>query len=219
MATQSQVVISRIQNRRGTIAEFQALYPLDYDGSSGYNSTKFPNYNPTDYPNVLQPGEIGLCTDSEQLFIGSINGTYLGVQVEESNNNLNFAPIVVLLQPSNWIAVGPELEFDPPISSFLNIFYTLSDVNPITGAANQYSKNGTMSITETASLVQLSDTGIEINTYPVTLDPNGIPLNPIDISFETRYTSIPGGSIQVFYKHNFPNPLYLSTATIQWGPF
>lgn len=69
------VVVSRIQSRRGTQAQFDALYPLGYSGIGGYGS--LPGFNSTNYPNVLMPGELALCTDTRRVFLGNLNAEYL----------------------------------------------------------------------------------------------------------------------------------------------
>ena len=73
MSTGTPVVVSRIQNRRGTQAQFDALYP---EGQPGFG------------PDILQPGEIALITDPPgKVYIGSLNGTYFEIGVS-SNNTL-----------------------------------------------------------------------------------------------------------------------------------
>jgi len=74
----SPVVSSRIQNRRGTQDQFNGvsgIYPDGYDGVGGYGSQ--PGFDITNYPNVLQPGEIALCTDTRRTFVGNLNGSYV----------------------------------------------------------------------------------------------------------------------------------------------
>lgn len=69
------VVVTRIQNRRGTQDQFDALYPLYYTGTGGFGS--IPGFNMSTYPNVLSPGEVALCIDTRKTFLGNINGTYV----------------------------------------------------------------------------------------------------------------------------------------------
>lgn len=71
------VTVTRIQNRRGTYSQFLALYPVGYNGVGGFNS--IPGYTATTYPNVLQPGELALCTDNRKMFMGNLNGEYIEV--------------------------------------------------------------------------------------------------------------------------------------------
>lgn len=66
MTTGTPVVVSRIQNRRGTQADFDNLYPPGYTGTGGAIG-----------PDILQPGELALCTDTRRVFIGNINGEYI----------------------------------------------------------------------------------------------------------------------------------------------
>ena len=59
------VKVSRIQHRRGTQAEFNALYPPGYTGRGGVAGN-----------DVLQAGEMALCTDTRRVFMGLPNGEY-----------------------------------------------------------------------------------------------------------------------------------------------
>lgn len=71
------VTVTRIQNRRGTYSQFLALYPTGYTGVGGYGS--MIGYTSATYPNVLQPGELALCTDNRKMFMGNLNGEYIEV--------------------------------------------------------------------------------------------------------------------------------------------
>ena len=68
MATGTPIVVSRIQNRRGLQADFNSLYPSGQPGTG---------------PSVLQPGEIALCTDTGNVYIGTtisgVNGYYIEI--------------------------------------------------------------------------------------------------------------------------------------------
>jgi len=65
----SPVTVSRIQNRRGTQAQFNALYPPGYTGTGPVNINL--------YPNILMPGELALCTDTRRVFLGNLSGEYI----------------------------------------------------------------------------------------------------------------------------------------------
>ena len=66
MSTGTPVVISRIQNRRGLQADFDALYPAGQPGTG---------------PDVLQPGELALCTDTGNVYIGTIDSNIPGYYI------------------------------------------------------------------------------------------------------------------------------------------
>jgi hypothetical protein len=68
------VTVSRIQNRRGTQVQFEALYPSGYTGTGGYGNP--PSFTPAAYPNVLLPGELALCEDTLKIYIGLHDGKY-----------------------------------------------------------------------------------------------------------------------------------------------
>jgi hypothetical protein len=78
----SPVVVSRIQHRRGLQTQFDELYPLGYVGVGGYNAPAFPDFTPLNYPNVLLPGEMVLCTDTRRVYMGNINGEYLQLAIQ-----------------------------------------------------------------------------------------------------------------------------------------
>jgi hypothetical protein len=204
MSTGTPVVVSRIQNRRGTQAQFNALYPV--------------------YPNpgsqtALQPGELALITDAPgRVLIGSLNGTYLELAVSSTSSNLAFLPIQLVLPPTGatWVAM-PLLDTTGP-TPFYSILYSITDA-PLVGlspaAANtvgtQFSKNGELSITAIIPPitplpypVSLTDTSTEINAYA----------SPFDISFKAEYNI--DGNIQISYLHNFPVALTFSTSSIIW---
>ena len=204
MSTGTPVVVSRIQNRRGTQAQFNALYPV--------------------YPNpgsqtALQPGELALITDAPgRVLIGSINGTYLELAVSSTSSSLSFLPLQLVLPPtgSTW-ATMPLLDTTIP-TPFYSILYSITDaplVGSLPAAANtvgsMFSKNGELSITAILTQitplpypVSLVDTGTEINAYTT----------PYDISFKADYSI--DGNIQISYMHDFPVALTFSTSSIIW---
>lgn len=196
MTTGTPVVVSRIQNRRGTQAQFDNLYPI-YPGSG---------------PNILQPGEIALCTDTRRIFIGNLNGEY----VELAAGSIGpiepiFTPVQVLLPPSPFVFT-PIVEFEYTPTPFLNISYSLTDAvgivpsvpAPPTAVGLNISKNGELKVTANDYEATLVDSATEMN------------VTSFDISFKAEYTV--SGNIGISYKHNFPIDLTLSTYTIVWSP-
>lgn len=207
MSTGTPVVVSRIQNRRGTQAQFNTLYPV------------YPNPGSQ---SALQPGELALITDAPgRVLIGSLNGTYLELAVSSTSSNLSFLPIQLVLPPTGatWVAM-PLLDTSIP-TPFYSILYSITDA-PLTGlllnepagsnaVGTQFSKNGELSITAILTPitplpypVSLTDTGTEINAYA----------SPYDISFKADYNI--DGNIQISYMHDFPVALTFSTSSIIW---
>ena len=190
----NEVVISRIQNRRGTQAEFDAL----------------PNPK-------LRPGEIGLVTDTERLFIGNADGTILEIGISNTNELL-FSPINFLLiptysslgaPPSNTWQTIAGLSFLP--TNFLNILYSIDQIpiDPTLLTLSTFVKNGTLLITSSLPpFATLTDTATEISEYGL----------GIDIGFRVMYSS-DSSLIEIQYTHNFPSVLSFNTSTIQWSPF
>lgn len=80
----SPVVVTRIQNRRGTQAQFDALYPPGYTGVGGYGS--IVGFNATNFPDVLLPGEMAFCTDTRNVFLGNVNAEYVQLSAGDSSN-------------------------------------------------------------------------------------------------------------------------------------
>ena len=194
------VVISRMQNRRGTQSEFNNLYPT-YPGTGS---------------NILQPGELALCTDTSRVFIGNLNGTYfeLGSGGGASPlSNLALVPIVISLPPAASPTVIPSLNYLP--TPFLSILYSIVDVvtlDPNVVGVN-FSKGGELSITATTNFAPSPP------LFPVSLIDNGneINLTAFDINFTANYNTL-GTLIEVSYTHNFPGNLTFSTSSIIWAP-
>ena len=194
----SPVTVSRIQNRRGTQAQFDALYPPGYTGVGPVNISL--------YPNILMPGELALATDTRRIFLGNLNGEY--VELASVGAGILLSPLVISLPPIGIFTVIPELTF---ISTpFFNILYSITDsLNPDWNTVGTtFSRNGEMKITAVVDTgpgsVSLTDTSTEVNT---TL---------FDISFTADYN---GPSIEISYMHNFPGNLTFSSGTILWLPF
>lgn len=213
MTTGTPVVVSRIQNRRGTQAQFDALYPAGQPGTG---------------PNVLQPGEIALCTDTNRIFMGTINvasdkGYYVELATAGSPSSLTFLPQRINLPPSPtaWSPI-PALDF--AATPFYSILYGLTDAvqsppgmpAPANTVGVNFSKNGELKITAIASPTPatLTDTGTEINTAAPVPNPLLIPPTIVpDISFKADYD---GANIRISYIHNFITNLTFSTSSIYW---
>ena len=137
----SPVVVSRIQNRRGTQAQFNALYPSGYNGVGGVDILV--------YPNILLPGELALCTDSRKVFLGNLSGEYVEL-AEMSASGEVLAPLTWTLNPSLSFTAIPGLDFDT--TPFFQIVYSITDSaapdwNTI---GTNFSKNGQLDITAAA---------------------------------------------------------------------
>jgi hypothetical protein len=211
------VTVSRIQNRRGTQAQFNALYPSGYTGVGGYNppGTGPAGFTAAAYPNVLLPGELAVCTDTRRVYIGNANGSTLGEYIE-------LEPIFATgetMAPTSWSLVGPVASFQlipGPFSSnlsfsttpFFTIEYSVTDVGPNWEAPGvNYSKNGEIKVTATTSAATLIDEGVEMNP------------SLYNLSFMAQYTSPAKTNIQILYMHNYPGTLTLRTSSIRWIPF
>lgn len=281
----SPVVVSRIQNRRGTQDQFDALYPGQYTSAVGatssgttitvastigvyqdgvpsviagtgafapgtivtniLSSTQFavnlapttplsggaqvfiPAYNGqggvsiAQYPNVLLPGEMALCTDTRNLYIGNVNGEYI-LYTASSGTSIILPPLVVVLDPAPTYTVIPELTY--PATPFFNFLYDVTDSissnwNSITGTS--FARNGEMKITAVQSFADIPNVPYPPIT-PVDLTDNSVEVkNPAtytveDISFIAKFNGL---NIEISYKHNFPGSLTLSSTTIHWSPF
>lgn len=198
------VITSRIQNRRGTQAQFDNLYPPGYDGIGGCDTLL--------YPNVLKEGEFGLCTDTRRVFLGNLSGEYIELSQTLPVSGVSFLPIRYDLAPTAvWLPVPGLLPI--PATPFFRILYDLTDVDAIIPDWNipgtNFSKNGMLEITTTTTNATLMDTGTEIN--------NSL---PADISFKaTLISTTDGPAIEVSYLHNFPYNLTFCVATVSWVPF
>lgn len=191
------VEVSRIQNRRGTQSAFDALYST-YPGTG---------------TQILQPGELAICTDTRRLFIGNTNGEYVELSTLTSGiSSLSLAPLVITLAPTSTPTLISQLVYTP--TPFLSILYSISDTTSATATTvgTNYAKNGEFKVTALAYSVStnttsLTDIGNEINTTSL----------PSTISFTSNYVSS-GSGIGIYYTHNFPGVLTLSTSTIVWQP-
>ena len=198
----SPVVVSRIQNRRGVQADFDALYPVGYTGIGGCDINV--------YPNILLSGELALCTDSRRVFLGNEAGEYVEIPIV-LDGGIFLPPLVVILPPVGVFTTIPELDYLP--TPFFTLLYSLTDtvLPDWNTVGSNFSKNGELKITaidnETPVRATLTDTGTEIN------------LTANDISFMVEYVNSPSQHIAITYKHDFSSDLTFSTSTISWVPF
>lgn len=222
------VVVSRIQNRRGTQTQFDgyaysvagpnSVYPLGYTGTGGYGS--YPDFTANNYPNVLLPGEVVLCTDSRRVFVGNLNGEYMELAGVSDFTDIILAPLVIQLPPVSAFTPMPSLSVYNP-TPFLSLLYSITD-SPLPSLANSvgdtFSKNGELKITSVANFVPAPPIPPFPALGPVSLTDNGTEVNTTmhDISFTANYDT--GGSIQISYMHNFPVTLTFSTSSIIWEP-
>ena len=147
------VVVSRIQHRRGTQDQFDALYPPGYTGIGGYDGPS----------TILQPGEIAVCTDSRRAFMGNLNGEYFEIGSFSGGggtggggpftSNGQLVAVSVILPPSNTFVSVPGLSFKA--APLHDIVYSVtdslsSDANS-TGA--EYTRSGTLHVTALRSTV------------------------------------------------------------------
>lgn len=220
----SPVTVSRIQNRRGTQVDFNgliftpggpnSLYPLPtipFPGGTGYypgNPSADPDFTVTNYPNVLMPGELALCTDTFTVYIGNINGGYVQLTnpPPPTISDLVFGPLVVISLPPSPGIFTPIPALNYLATPFFTLLYDITD-SPSPDwntVGTNFSRNGEMKITAVISPgVVLTDTSTEVNN---TLH---------DISFTAAYS---GPNIQISYMHNFPGSLTFSSSTIRWLP-
>ena len=209
------VVISRMQNRRGTKSEFLALYPLGYTGIGSATGSE-----------ILQPGELALCTDTWQVFIGNVNGEYFEIGTGGGGGggggttfNLELVPLVINLPAVALPTVIPALTHIP--TPFLSLLYSIVNVltlDPNT-VGTTFSRNGKLSITATANFVPVPPVFPFPPILPVSLVDTGNEINTtaFDINFTANY-NVPGTLIEISYTHNFPGYLTFSTSSIIWAP-
>lgn len=277
----SPVTVTRIQNRRGTQAEFDALYPAGYNGVGGYDSPfntssitsgsyttisgsgssaliqvtlditggsfasgssitvtgvtpsayngtfvvysstpttvvyrytgtaptgvvsvpgiVYPAYTPTLFSNVLMPGELAVCTDTRNIFMGNLDGEYVQVATKDTGDAL--PPVIIALAPAASYSSTTLVYSATP---FYTVLYSLtnstSTENP-NSVGTTFSRNGSLTITANASTATLNDVFTEVNGTSYTA------------SFIAEYS---GPNIIIKYKHNFPTNLVFSTNSIHW---
>lgn len=203
------VVVSRIQNRRGLQSQFDLLYPPGYNGIGGYGSQ--PGFNATNYPDVLLPGELALCTDSRRTFVGNVNAEW--IELAESNAGaLSLPPVVIQLPPVGVFTTIPALTYTA--TPFFTLLYDLTDdLSPDQNVpGTNFSRNGSLQITAIKYVAAppaatLTDSGTEINNA-----------SPSTINFIAEY-DVTQTLIEVKYMHDFPGNLTFSSSSIIWQPF
>ena len=215
------VVVTRIQNRRGTQTQFNGpagIYPLSYDGIGGFGSQ--PGYDIINYPGVLVPGELAFCTDTRRVFLGNINGEYVELSTV-SGNDIILNPLVLQLAPSpTFVPTGIEY----PTTPFMKILYDLSDsVSPDwNSVGTNFSRNGQLEITAVTDFVPVPPVVPFPPITPVTLNDTGTEINkvlPNSISFMAQYKDISATLIEIMYMHDFSGPITFSSGSVKWLPF
>ena len=236
----SPVVISRIQNRRGTQSQFDAMYPHGYTGVGGSSG-----------PGILQPGEIALCTDSRRIFIGNLNGEYIEFGAGTGGGpdidifyNLDLTPVTIDLPPAaTWTNI-PSLTYN--ITPFYNLLYSITDATTLNwnDVGTTLSRNGEMRITAISTTSGGSTqftanftSDVQTGTFPLTVqftDTSTFGTTTASVASTDAYTEIninvgdiylkarasaTGDKIEIWYIHDFPTNLKFTTSSINWVPF
>jgi hypothetical protein len=276
------VVVSRIQNRRGTQAQFYALYPAGYNGVGGFGGYSVPAvtisstsgtgtiatltvsalpagifigsqimvagagipaydgtyavtsfgvntisyastatgnggphgtvtfpYNLINYSEVLAPGELALCTDTRNIFMGNINGEYLEIG-QASSSNINPTPLTITLVPASTFTLIPSLTYVG--NPFITLWYDLTDTVGANwnNVGTNFSRNGQLQISciTFGTAANLTDISTEINNYV-----GGT------VNFEAQFD---GTHVTIYYINTLASntvTLTFSTTSIQWAPF
>lgn len=223
------VVVSRIQNRRGTQDQFNGpagIYPLGYNGVGGFNppGTGPVGFTSAAYPNVLLPGELAFCTDSRRVYLGNINGEFVELSAVSGDNTY---------QPSVWV-LPPSATYTPvtktlpgPVTVTLEYYATpyfsiKYDVTDSLAAdwnttGTNYARNGELRITAVGNFAPIPNPPFP-DTVPVSLVDtcSEVNLTAYSLQFSAQYNFT---NIEILYKHNFPGSLTFSTSTISWVPF
>lgn len=204
--TTTPVVVSRIQHRRGTQDQFNALYPPGYTGVGGYDGPS----------TILQPGELAVCMDSRRVFVGALNGEYFEMGTGSGTGGGGSSEccggliaVSIPLQPSpDTYAPVPGVRFNP--TPFHDIQYSATDATSpdVDAPGTMYTRSGKLTITSlkqsaASDLVNLVDYSVEVNK------------TVYDLVFRADYDG-DGKSILVSYRHNFPMPLRMTTSSIVW---
>jgi hypothetical protein len=204
-----------------------SIYPLGYDGIGGYGS--YNDFNSTNYPNVLLDGELCLCTDTQNIYMGDVNGTYIIIATNISGEIAldNLTPIVWELTSTGVFTLvtrGAGIPLEYNATPFFDIIYSATDAALInwnlTGPT--YGENGTLQVTAVEYFTPNipNPNPLLPNITPTTLtntssviDKNLI--TPINLRFEARYDAT-HTKIQIYYIHDYAGSLWLSTSTIKW---
>lgn len=212
------VVVTRIQNRRGTQAQFNALYPVGYNGIGGFGS--IVGYNITNFPNVLLPGELALATDSRNMYLGNVNGEFIQLGAGGGGGGAP-TPLTIALPPAASFTTISALTYSA--TPYFSIIYDITDnTGPDwDSTGTTFSRNGVLQLTATSYFVPASPTPPFPAITPVTLTDSGTEINtvlPNSIEFQAIYDS-GHTQIEIQYTHNFSGTLTFNTSTINWAPF
>lgn len=286
----SPVIVTRIQNRRGTQSQFEAMYPGSYTSAAGASidmpggvvitvssttglytnarpiitsgtgqfapgtyvvsvdsATQFTINQPmtvdvdgvtsvvfvqqyagvggvliSEYPSILLPGEIALCTDSRRIFLGNINGEYVEISGTVAGD-LFLNPIIRVLPPAAVFTDIDGLKFQK--TPFSTLFYDITDViDPNWNAVGtEFSRNGELKITAIdESTILPPDPPLPAPPYShVTTTDEFTEVNlltPSEFSLKAIYVDS-GANIQIQYMHDFPGDLTFSSSSFRWIPF
>lgn len=209
------IVASRMQNRRGTQSQFNALYPPGYNGTGGADISVWPN--------ILLPGEIALCTDTRRVFIGNLNGEYFEIDPVNAGSlsSIVLIPLVLTLPPAATFTIIPELSYST--TPFFSLLYDITDSSDPNWnlVGTNFSKNGEMKITAVLNFVPAPAIPPFPAITPVSLLDVGNEINlssPCNISFMAQYNLLATG-IDILYMHDFPGSLKFSTGSVHWVDF
>lgn len=218
-------VVSSVNSGTTFTVSINPVIPLS-SGSTIIFSPKYNGIGGATGPDILQLGEIGLCTDTRKVFIGNLNGEYVDLTAVISPADIVTIPFMIELPPSPgaFTAIVQLTQLPTPYLSFLYSLVDVSTNNP-NEVGVTFSRNGELSITAIIAPtiqpplpVTLTDTSTEINITPNVVDVNP-PYNAVqpDISFRADYDTL--GNIQISYTHNFTGSLTFSTSYVIWAPF
>lgn len=188
---------------------------------------KIPKYNGTggcpinEYPGILLPGELALCTDTRRIFLGNVNGEYVELS-PAFTGGIALTPLVVMLPPSPTYTVIPELTIDP--TPFFTFLYDVTDsVSPDWNDTQNtnFARNGEIKLTAVEDFAPVPNLPFPpitpINISDVSTEVKNPSIYTIeDISFKAEYN---GPFIEISYMHDFPGTLMFSSSTIRWLPF
>ena len=200
-----------------------------------YPATPDPTFTAVNYTNVLLPGELALCTDSGNVYMGNLNGGFIqfAEQVSTAGEFLNPAPwilppVTTFTAISSAIGIA-TIMLDYQATPFYTIEYSVTDssMSDWNSVGVNFARNGAMCITAVNSATQQPNSPVQppliapINPpiwSTVNLNDTSSEVNATqyDISFKAQYNN---NRIEIMYIHNFPGNLTLYTNTITWIAF